>query len=702
LYWVFGIFAGQIQTGKIMYYSIRHLVNKNQLVFRKWSRKGFAVFNSLHREVKIGVLCVTAFTSLGVFKTVAQNDTAVVFEKVGLDEVVVSADVVPQLQSEVGRVVTVITKDEIQAAPVASISDLLEFALNVDVRQRGSHGVQADISIRGGTFDQVLVLLNGVNISDPQTGHNILNLPIDLHAVEKIEILQGAGARHLGTNAFSGAINIITNVDKPNSLNVAVSGGDFGFYRGNMGVSFSNSVQNHYVSAGVKGSDGYIPNTDFSTQNLFYQGGLKLTSAKFDWQFGFTDNAFGANSFYTAKYPNQYEQVKTTFASVGFTTGTRFKIAPTLYYRGGNDRFELFRDNAALFPFNFHKTDVLGGKINNTYTWAGGRTSVGVEVRNESVRSTTLGNTPDTVKVPGYDVSYLKKYSRTNYSFFAQHTYRMNRFYLSAGFMAFSSSAPGYSPDIYPGADVSYELLDGLRVKASVNRTMRMPTFTDLFYNGPSNLGNPDLKPEKALSYETGLKLNKPGIASEATLYYRRGSDIIDWVRYSQTDKYVTTNYAKVNSRGAEFTTHIDPGALLGEPVFVQRISVNYAYNQLDTVAQDGDSKYALDYLRHKFAVSLVHKVAGTLFMDWHLTGQDRAGSYLSYMGKNSETGADVWQTVDFEPVWLLNARLFWQLPKSTFFVEASNLLNTTYMDIADVRQPGRWVRAGVTVNLTY
>ena len=188
--------------------------------FKRWGHKGYSVFQSLKLKITIGCLVVT-YLSIATFKNAsAQTEIIYVNQDQKLDEVVVSALRTPVTYSQVARVVTVMERDEINAAPVQSVQDLLEHLLNVDVRQRGNHGVQADVSIRGGSFDQTMILLNGVNITDPQTGHLSMNLPVDLESIERVEILQGPGARVFGPNAFSGAINFITGTKNKNNLKI--------------------------------------------------------------------------------------------------------------------------------------------------------------------------------------------------------------------------------------------------------------------------------------------------------------------------------------------------------------------------------------------------------------------------------------------------------------------------------------------------
>ena len=206
---------------------------------------------------------------------------------------------------------------DLKVSPIHSVADVLSYAAGVDIRTRGPIGVQADISVRGGSFDQVLILLNGVNITDPQTGHHNLNLPVDISAIERIEILQGPGARSFGPNAFSGAINFITASSTNHQTRVSVAGGDLGFL--SLGAITSASKGNFgvFVSANRQQSSGYVNNTDFEVNS--YYGSFTYKNKKIgdvELSTGVQDKGFGANSFYSVKYPNEYEATKTYFSSL--------------------------------------------------------------------------------------------------------------------------------------------------------------------------------------------------------------------------------------------------------------------------------------------------------------------------------------------------------------------------------------------------
>ncbi|MDD3489859.1 MAG: TonB-dependent receptor plug domain-containing protein, partial [Paludibacter sp.] len=201
-----------------------------------------------------------------------------------------------KLYSEMGRILTVIDRAEIEKLPVKSLDALLENIPGIDIRQRGTDGTQADISMRGGTFDQVLILLNGVNITDPQTGHYNLDIPVELSDVARIEILQGSAARLLGPNAFSGAVNIVTEQNKNKSFSATVEGGSYNSYLGNLSASLAKNNFRNFASVTHKASDGYIANTDYRMTNAFLHSILKTSNAgKFDLQMAYQQKAYGAD-----------------------------------------------------------------------------------------------------------------------------------------------------------------------------------------------------------------------------------------------------------------------------------------------------------------------------------------------------------------------------------------------------------------------
>jgi iron complex outermembrane receptor protein len=676
---------------------------KKSSVFKKWKLKSYAVFNSIGKEIRIAALSVSYFTMLGSQQLFAQLTTDTVSGSFHLSEVQVTATRTPLLNSETGRVVTVITKKEIEQAPVRSIDGILRYAAGVDIRQRGPLGIQSDVSIRGGSFNQVMILLNGINITDPQTGHFNMNIPVDLSGVERIEILHGPGARVYGPNAFSGAINIITKDAEHKRITARASGGQHGLYSAGVSTTLASEVLKNYVSADFSSSDGYIDNTDFKNLHLFYNGKIAAGSNLIDIQAGYSDKAFGANSFYTPKYPEQFERVKTIFTSVKGDFGKKIKFKPAFYWRRNQDRFELFRNEHPDWytHHNYHLTDVFGGNLNAMIPWKLGNTSLGGEVRQEMIWSNNIGYTVDEPKpVPGEPcVVYDRFYSRTNNSFFVEHSFTKGRFSVNAGLLVYNNSSLEDKLKFFPGIDISCRLLDNFKLFGSVNKALRMPTFTEMFYTGPVNTGNPGLEPEEAVTFEMGGIHYLDFMENSVSVFYRDSRDLIDWGRMEGEEKYVTRNLSDMNSFGVELTSVTDIPALFKmEKLFLKKLVVGYNYIWQDKKSLPGyESVYVMDYLKNKFTLGVNLDIISRLSASLDVICQDRNGYYTAYENIN---GDYVPVEVPYEPFTTVDIRIQWATKIYLLYVDIDNVFNKTYYDIGNVIQPGIWVSAGVKIQL--
>lgn len=619
---------------------------------------------------------------------VAQKDS---IKNVQLSEVQVVAQR-QQVYSDMARVVTVVSKEEIAAAPVQTFSDLLRYVQGVDIRQRGANSVQADLSVRGGTFDQVLILLNGVNITDPQTGHHNLNLPVDLSAIERIEILQGPGSRVLGPNAFSGAINIITGASDKNTVTAQITGGTYGYLSQAANATLKSNGITSFASISHSRSEGYKYDTDFDMTNAFAQ--VRYDSKVFgalNFQAGYQDKAFGAYGFYSATYPDEYEQTRTFFASLFSEKKIgNFTLLPKIYFRQHHDRFELFRafENAPVWytQHNYHQTDVVGAALTGSYLSVLGKTSAGLDFRSEHIYSNALGEvmtTPTQVPFAADGTFFTKEKSRENLNGFVEHAVFLGKFSASLGVLGNYSNDFGFNS--YFGGDMGYTFSPSLKAFFTVNQSLRLPTFTDLYLSNSAQQGDPNLQPETALTYELGVKYSKSFFYAGLSAYYREGRNVIDWVKYSGDPKYVSMNHAEVNALGGEVYAEYAPQKIL------QRVKLSYSYLQLDKENGDYVSKYALDYLRQKVALILDHKIYKGFSASWRASWQERNGTYVQPITNLVKS---------YEPFLLANLRVQWANKNVKLYVECTNLLDTHYWDYGGIEQPGRWIKTGIKVKL--
>lgn len=667
---------------------------ENALVFKQWKRKGYSAFLTINRVVLISVLSVNYLLAVPTegLETV-QTDTTATVKEYKLDEIEISAQRSPALYSQVARVVTVISAKEIEAAPAQNIQELLKYLAGLDIRQRGADGIQADISIRGGTFDQTLILLNGINITDPQTGHHNLNIPIPFNQIERIEILEGPAARVYGPNAFSGAINIVTRSPQNKMLMANISTGSYKYFDTDLAGNISTGSLLHAISMNYRKSDGYISNTDFKDRGIYYLNNYEGKSGKLSIQAGYSDKEFGANSFYTPKYPNQFEEVKSLVSSVKWESNSKIHLTPVIYWRRHQDRFELFRENPPSWysTHNYHLTNTYGGNLNSWVQWKLGKSSFGVEYRAENILSNVLGKPLDVpVEVPGETAIFTKSDSRNTFSAFIEHIYYADNWIVSAGLMGNCISGSGTGFNLFPGVEASYQLSTNFRVFGNFNTSLRMPTFTDLYYSGPTNIGNPDLNPELTSAFETGLNYNSKIVTGRIVLYYRKGTDIIDWVKMEQTDKWQPQNLTELKSYGTEIQTQVNLEKAFGN-FWPEKLAVNWLFSNISKDETEYISYYVLDYLKNKINISFEKEIISNLRLDIRSTYQQREGTYTSF-------GNGIWAAeTDYQPFWLFDSKLSYQYKNYGIFASVNNIFDTYYYDIGNVPQPGRIFKIGLS-----
>ena len=588
-----------------------------------------------------------------------------------------------------GRVLTVVDKAEIARTPVQSIDQLLDYVTGLDIRQRGTNGTQADISVRGGSFDQVLVLLNGINITDPQTGHFNLDIPLNLSDVSRVEILEGSSARVLGPNAFSGAINIVTENREKHVLNAELMGGSFNYFAQSVSGSFGTDRFHTFASLSHKSSSGYTTNTDFDMSSAFIQSALKTTNAgTFDLQLAAQLKAFGAGGFYSLAFPNQYENTKTFLTALNWTMNKgKFEYSAQAYWRRHHDRFELDFNKPA--GWNYHLTDVTGGKATAAFLSKFGKTTLGIDMRNEHIFSNVLGTPIDSMRAPletkGFFTREANRLLSTGY---IDQTLNLKRWYFSLG-VAYTYTS-SYGLNTFGGFDLAYSINDHVRLFADANTAVRLPTFTDLYYIGPQHTANPDLKPEHSQTLEAGTKIVQQNWKLDVVGYYRMGQNVIDWVKPSPTAGWISQNLTSINALGADISADY-----YFHQSFVKKIGINYSYLQMDKSAGVFISKYALDYLKHKIVVSIDHSVLQNLSASWKVAYLDRSGTYDA----NKVYGAAS-IIENFTPYCMLDGRLNWSHKKFDIYADVNNILNADYADYGGLTQPGTSANIGIRLKL--
>jgi len=581
-----------------------------------------------------------------------------------LNEIIVTGGRMPVSFNELTRSVLVLDSEEIKNLPAENLSELLQYAGSVDIRQRGLFGIQSDVSIRGGTFDQSLVLIDGMKVNDPQTGHHNLNLPVSLGNIERIEILKGQGSRMFGPNAFSGVINIITKKNASRQISALVLGGENGYYNGDLNLSYSISSLNNYLSLSKSKSDGYIHNTNFDVQNFSYRAAIGSPYENVNLFLGYNEKEFGANGFYSASFPNQWEHTKTRFA--GLSSEFSFEnlsLIPKIYWRRHNDRFLLNYLDPSFYENN-HQTDLYGAELQTNLKTSAGDFSLGGEFLKDQIESSNLGN-----------------HKRENKGAFGEYRFSpIENLFFNAGAFVYDYAAIGWR--FWPGIDAAYRILPNLKVYSSFGKAFRIPTYTELYYSDAASQGNPDLHHEESVNYEIGLGLFEKSFIVSLSLFRKEGKNIIDWIKASASEKWFARNIGELNTNGIEVNLNLSPQLMI-EDFPINKINISYTYLDSDQKIENLISRYVFDHLRNQLIVIVNHYLPFEIIPSWVFRYEDRLGFEDNFL-----TDIQLRKEIEFNQVGF------------EVFIKATNLFNKSYKDLSTVPLPGRWVIGGIKFNL--
>ena len=573
-----------------------------------------------------------------------------------LDEIVVTAGRTPITFSDLARSVTVLTSADIKSLPVNDIQDLLKYVNTIDLKTRGAEGVQADAGIRGGTFEQTLIMIDGVKISDPQTGHHNLNIPLSLDNVQRIEVLKGQGSRIFGPNAFAGAVNIITKKNKNADFSISTLGGEHGLYNFSLFSSYPVTCLGNNFSFSKKKSNGYRHNTDFDITEFSLSQNYSVNQNTVNVFFGYVDKKFGANNFYSDLFPNQWEHTTTKLLNITSELGEGgFSLSPKIFWRRNDDDYILDYTKPSFY-YNIHKTYSYGGEIQSSVKTNIGVTSFGGEINKEEINSTNLGN-----------------HTRLKGGFFGEQLWEpFNSVSTSIGFFAYNYSNIGWK--LWPGIDFAYKISNQTKIFVSFGKAFRIPDFTELYYTSPANMGNPNLTYEETTNYELGFNYNGMVIQTGTSIFFKDGKNIIDWARAFKEDPWRVENVTSVKTVGTELNFAFFPQRLNRE-IPITKFQLDYTYLSADRTAGTYESKYLLDNLRHQLMVNVDNILPWGLRQNWSLILRDR---------------------VNFESQLTIDTQINAELYNFDFFVRVTNIFNRTYEDFAGVLLPGRWLSAGI------
>ena len=582
-----------------------------------------------------------------------------------LDEVVVLSSKLDLPFSKNFRTVNIISSEDIKNSPVTNVSDLLQEITGIDVRRRGVGGVQGDLYIRGGGFDQTLLLVDGMKMDDAQTGHHTLNMILPLYLIERVEIIKGPAARIFGQNAFNGAINIVTKdlEGQKRTVHMKLNELSYGsFEQKNISLSTKITAENikSLISYSGNRSDGYRHNTDFKRNNYFVKTSFNTNKSPVNIIASFNENKFGANGFYAS--PSATEQYEETQASLlGVTTtinSEKLSITPRLYWRRGQDEYIYIRDNPSVYR-NLHKTNKVSAELSGSYFSKSGITGFGVDLSTVNISSNNLG-----------------EHKRTTVNLFADHTFQLfdEKLFISPGIaLSYFSDMSFHS---FPGIDLGYNVSSDFKIYSNIGKTYRIPTYTDLYYSDRTTVGNENLNPESATSTELGLKYNSSNFKFSAALFNRNAKNIIDYVKSSEDDLWKAENIGSLTTKGYEFDISYSFKSSY-DLSNINSISIGYTNIRDDNYVTDINfSKYSLNSLKHHLISKLNLKYIKNI----------NHSIVYKYSERSNKSNYSV-----------LDSKIMY---KKGLYIYINNILDEIYSETNLVPMPGRSFLVGFNVGI--
>jgi outer membrane cobalamin receptor len=610
----------------------------------------------------------------------AQNAPAPVAGQSETMVVLGSATPVPLAESP--RTVEVLPLKSLSLA-AESPQDVLRLDSSVFLEERGAGGGQADIVLRGGSFEQTLVLLNGFRINDAQTSHHNLDLPVPMEAMDSIQVLEGAGSTLHGVDALSGVVDFLTAAPAHDSLFVRAGGGSFESDEESLLGAAARGPWSGRVTAERNFSTGFMADRDYRNEDASVESWYGSKLGVTDLLFASSDRAFGANQFY-GNYPS-WERTKGWFASARQELGTHTVAA--FGYRRHTDDFVLFRDDPALYENN-HIDGSWQASLRHTMNLpmgnlpAGALLLMGLEADGDSIESYNFSG--------GVRSFALGVHARNRGAGYVDIDWNPpnKRWSLSAGAREeiFSGGAQAvFSPQLAG----SLRIADTLKLRASGGYGFRIPTYTDLYYSDPTTLGNPNLKPESAWSGDLGADwIASSRVTLSVTGFYSQQHDTIDYVRSATVpnpnlpasceiggeqpaNTWCADNLNGLHFAGVESTLTWIPTK--SQTVRIAWTGLHGAQSALHGLESEYIFNYPVQNIHATWSVGLGRNIALT----------------------NAVELAQRYQQTVY-PVW--NATLTHNAGRLRPYLRLSNLSNTGYQEISGINMHGRSIVGGLAL----
>ena len=552
-----------------------------------------------------------------------------------------------------------------QTLAAESPQDFLRQDSSLFLEPRGAGGGQADIVLRGGSFEQTLVLLNGFRINDAQTSHHNLDLPVPLEAMSSIQVLEGAGSTLHGLDALSGVVDFLTAAPDHDSLFLRAGQGSFESNEETLLATATRGEWSGRASAERNFSTGFMADRDYRNEDAATELWRASRLGVSDLLFAEGDRAFGANQFY-GDFPS-WERTKGWFVAVRQELGTHTVAA--FGYRRHSDEFVLFRNDPTIYENNHIDVSWQASLHHTLDLPANALLLMGLEADGDSIHSNNLG-----VHARNRGAGYLDVDIRP----------AKKRWNLSAGSREeiFSGGAQAvFSPQLA----ASLRLANPLKLRASGGYGFRIPTYTDLYYSDPATLGNPHLKPESAWSADAGADwILSSRLSLSFTGFYSQQHDTIDYVKSPTVpNPYLPPGcpanlWCAANLNGLRFSgveSTLTWITARSQSVRIAWTGLHGAQGTLHGLESEYVFNYPVQNIHAAWTAALPHHFALT-------NAVELAQRYR--------------QTV--YPVW--NASFTHDVGRLRPYLRLTNLSNTGYQEISGVQMPPRAILGGIAFQL--
>ncbi len=605
-----------------------------------------------------------------------------------LDPITVTSSFYETRASKTGRNITVITAKDIAQLPVRTPDELLRFLPGIDVQIRGALGAQSDISMRGGTFQQVLVILDGLRLNDPNTGHFSGYIPVVLDEIEKIEILKGASSGIFGSDAVGGVIYITTKTFSQkkqigNNGVVQLAAGDLGLLSTSGYFSSNKNNQQFQVSALRNSADGPQQRgiTGFMKEHAF---SLAYSKKNKYWETAFrtayNDREFAAQNFYTSfASDTAVERVK-IFWNQFNAQYQKNKDQVIIYagFKNTEDNYQFSSISSANSSFsNLFQLNSLYLRNQSDQT----KYTIGAQYIGRNIRSNDRGNhTVQQFAVYGIWQQIFNKKLIANTSLRTE--------YASNGGWIF-----------IPQMNLSYQL-NQLQLRASAGYAYRNADFTELYNNynrtgiRSGSIGNPNLNPEKSFNYEVGFDfITTADSKISFSAFSRNSRDLIDWTLTPYADMprkenlVFAGNYLLAKNQSNIQVDGIEVDYLLDKKInATNSIKIKSGFIWINTENKNGPLSFYLSSAP-KFLANFATTFS-TKQIDFNLTGL--------YKSRNGQTANPILLPISND-YFVMNAKINFRFNKvkHIVFIQADNLFNSTINDFIGAPLPGRWLQAG-------